>query len=644
MSSPIDNTSPSPGDVSNLTRLRIQVDGMTCPSCERHVEQALLRAGSTEADADFRRNEAILTVSGTPDRTALTAAVESSGYRPGAIEPSGPTPEHEADLRQYRLPIKGMTCTDCERHVTEALREAGAADPVANFRRGEARFSAPISAEPRIFTEAVTQAGYRPGQVESLTPEQVETRTNLPGDRYDLAIVGSGGGAFAAAITAAERGARVVMIERGTLGGTCVNVGCVPSKTQLRAGELFWHAGHQPFEGIRTRVEAVDLPRLVRQKDELVAGLRKEKYADLIDAYGWELVSGEAVFDDPQTLRVGGRALHADGIVLATGARPAVPAIPGLDGVDYLTSTSLLDLRRLPEHLIVIGAGYVGLELGQLFRHLGSRVTLMQRGERMLRGYDPEIGAVVADVLTDEGVEALLGVTYLGVEQVGFTKRVRVSIAGRERTIEGDALLVAVGRTPNTEALNLQFAGVATGARGEIVIDEHLRTSNARVFAVGDVTLGPQYVYVAAHEGALAAENALGGTRLVDLRAVPGVTFTTPSIATVGLTEEAARQAGREPKATTLPLHAVPRALVNRDERGIFKVVADAHTDEVLGVHVVAENAGDVIYAGVLAVRFHLTVKDLTDTFAPYLTMSEGLKLAAQTFDRDVSRLSCCAA
>jgi mercuric reductase len=175
-------------------------------------------------------------------------------------------------------------------------------------------------------------------------------------------------------------------------------------------------------------------------------------------------------------------------------------------------------------------------------------------------------------------------------------------------------------------------------------VDEHLRTSNPRVFAAGDVTLGPQYVYVAAHEGSVAAENALGATRGVDLRAVPGVTFTTPSIATVGLTEEAARQAGHEPKVAILPLHAVPRAVVNRDERGLIKVVADTHTDQVLGVHIVAENAGEAIYAGVLAVRFRLTVKDLTDTFAPYLTMSEGLKLAAQTFDRDVSRLSCCAA
>ena len=648
MTSSTDNNAgrQSAAAAGELTRLRMRVDGMTCPSCERHVEQALLNAGAAEAGADFRRGEAVVSGQGPPDEAALRAAVEATGYRPGLLERISPKPEADADQRQYHLSVEGMTCTDCERHVSEALLDAGALNPVANFRRGEAHFSAPAAAEQRLFEEAVASAGYRPGQAEVLTPQQAKTHRNGRGggDRYDLAIVGSGGGAFAAAITATERGARVVMIERGTLGGTCVNIGCVPSKTQLRAGELYWHAAHQPFQGIRTRAESIDLPGMVRQKDELVASLRKEKYGDLIDAYGWELVRGEAAFEDSGTLRVDGRVIQADGFVLATGARPAVPPIQGLNRVDYLTSTSLLDLKRLPEHLIVIGAGYVGLELGQLFHHLGSRVTLMQRSERMLSGYDPEIGDVVHEVLTAEGIEVLLGVTYLDVKQDAAGKHVRVLVGGHERTIQGDALLVATGRTPNTEALNLASAGVNIGPRGEIVVDEHLRSSNPRVFAAGDVTLGPQYVYVAAHEGAVAAENALGGTRPVDLRAVPGVTFTSPSIATVGLTEEAARQAGHEPKSSSLPLHAMPRALVNRDERGIFKVVADAHTEQVLGVHIVAENAGDVIYAGVLAVRFHLTVKDLTDTFAPYLTMSEGLKLAAQTFGRDVSKLSCCAA
>jgi len=419
--------------------------------------------------------------------------------------------------------------------VAEALREVGARQPVANFLGGEAAFSAPSAIDPGRFVGALSATPYRATTIERIAPAEVERRpaTRSAAERFDLVVVGSGGGAFAAAISASERGANVLMIERATLGGTCVNIGCIPSKTQLRAAELFWQAGHHPFRGIRTQATAVDLPTLVDQKDELVARLRKEKYADLIDEYGWDFVQAEASFVDGQTLSLDGRTIKPDAVVLATGARPSVPPIPGLDDVEYLTSTSLLELMKLPEHLIVIGAGYVGLELGQLFRHLGSRVTLMQHGERLLHNFAPEIGDVVHQVLREDGIDVLLGVTYARVEDRGGRKLLTIAVDGEARTIQGDALLVATGRTPNTEALNLSAAGIRTGARGEIVAGEHMRTSNLRVFAAGDVTLGPQFVYVAAHEGFVAAENALGGARAVDLRVVPGVTFTRPSIGTV---------------------------------------------------------------------------------------------------------------
>src|SRR6266581_3489636 len=629
------------------TRFRMRVGGMTCPSCEHHVEKALSEAGARDVAADFRRGEALLSVNGPPDTATLANAVQGAGYTPGPIEPVDSITLSEGELVEYRLGVEGMMCADCERHLSEALRAAGAIDVAANFRRGEARLKAPAGVDPVRFVAALADTQYRPGAPERVATEAEPAQRNGHaggGDRYDLVIVGSGGGAFAAAIAATERGAKVMMIERGVLGGTCVNIGCVPSKTQLRAGDLFRRAGHQPFQGIRTRAESVDLATLVDEKDQLVATLRREKYENLVGEYGWELVRGEARFEDNLRMRVDDRVISADGFLLATGARPAVPSIPGLNGVDFLTSTSLLNLKSLPEHLIVIGAGYIGLELGQLFHDFGSRVTIVQRGERLLRSYDPEIAASIGSILRSQGMDIVTCATFVRAEHSGTTKRLVVRVGNNEQVMEGDALLVATGRTPNTEALNLAASGVIVGTRGEILVDDRLRTSNPRVFAAGDVTLGPQYVYVAAYEGALTAENALGGDRVVDLRAVPGVTFTTPSIATVGLAEEAARRAGHDVKATTLPLDAVPRALVNREPYGLFKVVADTHTDEVLGVHVVAENAGDVIYAGVLAVRFHLTVRDLTDTFAPYLTMSEGLKLAAQSFTRDPSKLSCCSA
>lgn len=539
-----------------------------------------------------------------------------------------------------------MTCDACERHVEEALRQAGADNVTADFHLNEARFTADTPGDAERFAEAIATTPYRAGRPEEVAPPRAAPQPVARSARaeYDLAVIGSGAAAFSAAIQATEQGARVVMIERGTVGGTCVNIGCVPSKTQLRAASLFWQAAHQPFAGIGTAATGVDLAALVDQKDRLIASLRAEKYTGLIDQYGWEFVAAEARFTGADSLRAGERMIRAAAFVVATGARPAVPPIPGLAGIDYLTSTSLLDLKELPERLIVIGAGYVGLELAQLFHHLGSQVTVVQRGARLLREQEPEVGDAVRDFLTGEGMELITGATIVGAAQSGDRKRLELAVGPTRRTIEGDALLVATGRVPNTAALDLMTAGIELGRRGEIVVDSSMRTASPRVFAAGDVTLGPQFVYVAARQGSVAAENALGGSRQVDLRAVPGVIFTTPAIATVGLTERAAREAGLTPKTTVLPLHAVPRALVNHDERGLIKLVADAASDELLGAHVVAEDAGEVLYAAVLAVKHRLTVADLVESFAPYLTMNEALKLAAQSFGRDVAKLSCCAA
>ena len=551
--------------------------------------------------------------------------------------------------QRLRMRINGMTCTDCEHHVMAALEGAGATDVSASFRRGEAFLTTPDGADLDSLKSAVEAVGYRPVAVEpaedhSTGPGAARSReTSRAGGEYDLAIVGSGGAAFSAAIRARDAGASVVMIERGTIGGTCVNIGCVPSKTLLRAGEIYHQAGHHPFAGIATEAGSVRMGALTAQKDELVGELRQHKYEDLIDDYGWELVRGEAAFADPHTLEVGGRRIRAKAFLIATGARPAVPDIPGLADAGYLTSTTALALDHVPESVAVIGSGYIALELGQLLRRLGARVTLMQRSPRLLKSYDPEIGEAMAGVLADEGIELVTGVRYIRVDGGPGGRRVHLEVGGRERIVESAEILVATGRQPNTEALHLDRAGVRIGAHGEIPADGELRTNVPHILAAGDVTAGPQFVYVAAYEGGLAADNALGAHRQVDLRVVPAVTFTSPAIATVGLTEAAARQAGHDVKTSVLPLSAVPRALVNRDTRGVFKLVADASSDQVLGAHIVADNAGDALYAASLAVKFHLTVSDLTETMAPYLTMAEGIKLAAQTFGRDVNKLSCCA-
>jgi mercuric reductase len=545
---------------------------------------------------------------------------------------------------KVRLPIEGMTCTGCEEHVTSALNKVGAKNAEADFRRGEAVFEIADN-KLNAAKEAVRETNYKPGNEAIVYDEKDwEKSTEEHDGEYDLIIIGSGGAGFSAAIQAVEKGAKVLMVERGITGGTCVNIGCVPSKTMLRAGEINHLATSNPFNGLQTSAGPVNLATLIGQKDDLVEGLRTQKYVDLIDEYGFDFIQGEASFVKENAIEVNGETKTAKKFMISTGASPSTPNIPGLKDIDYLTSTTLLELKEVPKRLAVIGSGYIAMELGQMLHNLGSEVTLMQRSERLLKESDPEISDAVSTFLNEKGINMLTGVTYKSVEQNGNEKIIHFEKNGEEQTISADQILVAAGRTPNTASLNLEAAGVKVGKRQEVIVNDCLETSNPNIYAAGDVTLGPQFVYVAAYEGAIVADNAIGAAkRKVDLRYVPAVTFTNPSIASIGLTEEKAKEEGYEVKTSVLPLEAVPRALVNRETTGVFKLVADGKTNKLIGAHIVAENAGDIIYAATLAIQFGLTIEDLKESLCPYLTMSEGLKLAALTFDKDVSKLSCCA-
>ena len=548
-----------------------------------------------------------------------------------------------ATPRRVTLEVVGMTCTDCEHHVTAALQQAGAEQVSADFRRGVARFTWPESAGEAGLRAAVTRAGYTPGRLRAESPGAPMTPA---GDAdYDLLVLGAGSAAFAAAIRGRDAGYRVALAEAGTLGGTCVNVGCVPSKALLAAGAAYWAAGHQRFAGITTATGPVDLAALVAQKDELVAALRQEKYADLVGAYGFEVIPGYAAFTGPGSVEVNGRAVRPGAVLIATGASPAAPPVPGLAEVGYLTSTTALDLKAVPARLAVIGASAVGLELGQFFLHLGSAVTFLDVADRVAPFEEPEVSQALANVLRGQGATIYAGARILAVERDGDVRRIRATVDGEDVVVEADEILVATGRRPSTAGLGLEAGGVATDTRGAVVTDAQLRTANPRVWAAGDVTGAPQFVYVSAYQGALAAGNALlGEGQEADLAGLPRVIFTTPPAAGSGLTEAQARAAGYQVTASVLPATAVPRALVNRDTAGVTKLIADAGTGELLGASVVGEGAGDVIQSAVLAIRHHITAAELAATFHAYLTTAESLKLAAQGFTRDVARLSCCAA
>lgn len=461
---------------------------------------------------------------------------------------------------------------------------------------------------------------------------------------YDLVAIGAGSAAFAAAIRATNLGARVAIVERNTVGGTCVNVGCIPSKNLLAASETYHHAGQHPFRGISTSQDGVDMGALIGMKADVVAMLRKEKYLELAQHYGFEIVKGSARFASRATIDVDGREIHAGHFLISTGSAPWAPPIEGLQESGFLTSPTAMELKELPESMVVIGGNYIGLEMGQVFANLGTKVTVVEALERIAPLEEPEISEWITRILAEQGIEVVTGAKVTRVEG-GQRKAVIAETGGTERRFEAAEILVATGRRPVLEGLDLERAGIETDERGNLVLDDELRTTNDRVFAAGDVTGAPQFVYVAAAQGTVAADNAISKAgRRMDYRALPRVTFTTPNIAAVGLTDEQARVQGYDCECRTLELEQIPRPIVNIDTRGAFKIVAERDTGKVLGVHAIAANAGDVILAGVYAVKFGLTIQDLVDTWAPYLTMAEGLKLTAQTFTADVDKLSCCAA
>ena len=544
-----------------------------------------------------------------------------------------------------QMQIEGMTCIHCEKTIAEALTSVGASKVEASWREGRATLDVANATNEQL-KAVVEEAGYKVVSIEDAIREKSGFK-RLVGDRaheYDLVVIGSGSAAFAAAIHATDAGARVALMESNAVGGTCVNVGCIPSKAMLAPADQLYRAGHHPFAGIERVTPGFDLGQLVDSKTELIDKLRQEKYVDLAVSYGFTICKGLAEFVDAETIECGGERIRADKYIIATGGSPAIPPIPGLKDAGYLTSTTALELREPPKRLAVLGAGPVGLEMGQLFIRLGSAVTFITRGEVASRE-EPETSQTLQAVLEEEDARVVTNAEVTGVERVAGGRRISFMQGDRQEVLEVDEIVVATGRRPNTEGLGLERAGIELTERQAIKVSDDLQTTNPRVWAAGDVTGHRQFVYVAAYEGNIAARNALEAAgRKVDFHSLPRVIFTSPTFAAAGLTDEEATARGIKCECRVLPMSSVPRALVNRDTRGFMKIVAEASTGKILGASMVAEGAGDVIHSAVLAIQFGLTTDDVANTWAPYLTFAEAFKLAAQSFKRDVSKLSCCAA
>ena len=462
---------------------------------------------------------------------------------------------------------------------------------------------------------------------------------------FDLTVIGAGSAGFSAAITAAEAGARVALIGHGTIGGTCVNVGCVPSKALIRAAESLHHAAAATrFDGIEASARVTDWQAVVRQKQALVDELRQAKYADLLPRYDTvTYIGGKASITANGSLEVDGETINAAKVIIATGSQPNVPAITGIEQVPYLTSTTALELEQLPASLLVIGAGYIGVEIAQIFARAGVEVTVVSR-RGLLPEMEPEIGEALTRYLSDEGVRIATVDTYTGINAIDGGVRLQAQLNQEVLIFDAENVLVATGRNPNTDSLNLSAAGIETLTNNGVKVDDHMQTSRPGVYAAGDVTGADQFVYMAAYGAKLAAKNAMNRNSLsYDNAAMPAVVFTDPQVASVGLTEAGAKAAGYEVRTSTLTLDNVPRALAARDTRGLIKLVADGKSNRLLGAHILAPEGADSIQTAAVAIKMGMTYQQLAEMIFPYLTTVEGLKLAAQTFDRDVKNLSCCA-
>lgn len=465
-------------------------------------------------------------------------------------------------------------------------------------------------------------------------------------DEYDLIIIGGGAGAFASAIKANELKAKTLLINKGLpLGGTCVNVGCVPSKTLLWAGEIMHLAHNHDIPGIDIEVKGFDFSKVIQHELDLVAKLRAEKYEKVLN--GLENVThveGRVVFVSPNEVEVNGQKYTAKKFIIAAGSTATIPPIEKIQEVGYLTHIEALQTKNQPKELIVVGAGPLGLEFAQMYARFGTKVTILQRNVSIFPPAEKELTDRLSEILTKEGITIKTNVKVKSARKEGGKKVIAYVIGDKQEQVQTDEILLATGKTPNTQGLSLDEAGVEIDEKQAIKVNPQFQTSQPHIYAVGDVINLPiRQEPTAGREGTLAAENALSNVQnSIDYNTIPWTIFTDPQLAGVGLTEEQEmKQLGRC-LCRTVSFADVPKAIIMNRTEGLIKMAVHPDTKVILGVHILSPNAGELVAQAMWLVKNKNTIDDVVNSLPMFPTLSEAIKIVALSFTKDISKLSCC--
>lgn len=553
-----------------------------------------------------------------------------------------------------KLDITGMTCDHCATSIEKLLsKNEGVTKANVNYPNGscECSFDPSKTNKEEIVNIINGTKNYK--VKEEIEKEDCCTTSNQStkkeNNHFDLIIVGGGSAAFSAAIKAESFGLTTLMVNSGLdFGGTCVNVGCVPSKTLIRAGETAYHGTHSNFSGIKPKGVEIDFAQIIKDKKALVATLQQHKYMDVVsDFKNLKMLTGWAEFLDPKTILVDGKEkFTASTFLIATGATTNIPNIEGLNEIGYLTNVSLFDLEEKPESITIMGAGYIGLEIAMAYNRLGVKVSMIEFTDRVLRTQTPDISEALETQMRKEGIEILPNFRAVKFDKKGEETIIHCKCPDGSFTqiVEKGKVVIATGTKPNTQKLGLQNIGLALDKTGHILVNEKMETNLPNIYAAGDVTNTPPFVYTAAKEGSVAINNANSLAKTsVDYNSLPWVVFTDPQIAGAGLDEAQAEAQNISFEVSKLDLANVPRAIAANDTRGFIKLIRNTETDKLIGARIVAPEGGELIQQLSMAIKYGITVKELAESFYPYLTMGEGIKLAAITFGKDVGKLSCCA-